>query len=736
MAARHRTLLIVLGSVIAVILLIALAIPLFINGDSFRAKIETELSESLGRKVSLGKLDLSVFSGSLVATNATLADDPAFSNQPILQAASVKINIEMIPLIFSRQVHITGFSIEKPSINLIRHANGTWNYSTIGSAKAKKPSGGDSSSMTGVTISHITVTDGKVTVSTEPLPGTSATPKRSYDQLNLEAKNFAFDKTFPFSLTAHLPADGTVSLAGNAGPINQKDASLTPFGAKLEVKHLDPVAAGFLDASSGISGTIDAITVESTWNGQQLHVNNLLIDTPRLTVVRKAAPASTAPPKAASSSDMLSTLSADRLQVKNGTLTLNTPGEPKPAVYQQLNAEISNVSPTASSPFKLTALIPGGGSVSADGTAGPLNQEFAAATPLNAHATLTHIDLASSGVIAPDAGISGLANVDLRAVSDGKNLNANISANAENLRLAANGSPSSKPVSLRMSVAQNIQSLAGQVQNAVVTVGSASVNIAGTYQTSGPTTAINLKVSGNSIPIDEIEAFLPSVGVHLPTGSHLQGGTLTANLDVTGSTAQPIISGPISLNNTNLAGFDLGSKLQAITSLTGGGAKTGSGTAIRSLKTNIRVAGGNVRTDNLALDVPAFGTATGAGTVAASGALNYNVIFKLTGLLGSGSGGSAAAGVGGIAGSLMGMIPNSGTAGAVGDFATSALRNGVPVAIGGTTSNPTFTPNLSGVAVSGASAFTGGNNAPSQGKQSTTDSLTNALGGLLGGKHK
>jgi len=731
MPARHRTLLIALGSIVAFILLVALAIPFFINGDSFRSKIETELSESLGRKVTIGKLDLSVLSGGLVGTNTSLADDPAFSNEPILQAAEVNIDVDMIPLIFSRQVHITGFSIKKPTINLIRHANGTWNYSTIGSAQAKKPASG-SSSMTGITISHVTGSDGTLHVSTESVPGSPATPKRTYDQLKIEAKNFAFDKTFPFTLSAHLPADGTVSLAGNAGPINQKDASLTPFGAKLEVKHLDPVAAGFLDTSTGISGTIDAINVESTWNGQQLHVNNLLVDTPKLTIVRKTSPASATAPKTPNSSDMLSTLSADHLQVKNGTLTLSTPGESKPAVYQQLNAAITNLSPAASSPFKLTALIPGGGSVTADGTGGPFDHQFPAATPLNTHATLTHIDLSSSGVIASDAGISGLANVDLRAVSDGKNLNANISAKAENLRLAANGSPSSEPVNLKMSVSQSIQSLAGQVQNAVVTVGSASVNIAGTYQTSGPTTAINLKVSGNSVPIDEIEAFLPSVGVHLPTGSRLQGGTLTANLDVTGSTAQPIISGPISLSNTNLTGFDLGSKLSTVTALTG--AKTGSVTAIRSLKTNIRVAGGNVRTDNLALDVPALGTATGAGTVAASGALNYNVILKLTGLLGSGNGGGSAAGAGGLAGSLLGLIPNSGAAGAAGSFATSALRNGVPVAIGGTTSNPTFTPNLSGAAISGASAFTGGNKAPSQGKQSTTDSLTNALGGLLGGK--
>ncbi|HMF53739.1 MAG TPA: hypothetical protein VK593_05275, partial [Edaphobacter sp.] len=120
-------------------------------------------------------------------------------------------------------------------------------------------------------------------------------------------------------------------------------------------------------------------------------------------------------------------------------------------------------------------------------------------------------------------------------------------------------------------------------------------------------------------------------------------------------------------------------------------------------------------------------TATGAGTVAALGGLNYNVILKLTGLVGSGKAGGAA-GVGGIAGSLMGMIPNSGAAGAVGSLATSALRNGIPVAIGGTTSNPTFAPNLSGAMKSGASSLPG-NKAPNQNKQSNP--LGDALGGLL-----
>lgn len=726
MALQRRRLLIVLGTIFALIVAVILAIPLFLSADAFRTEIESTLSSSLCRKVSFGKLDLSVWSGSLVAQNSTVADDPAFSTQPFLQTSLVKIKIELLPLLIRHEIHITGFTIDSPHITLLRAANGTWNYSTIGTA-AKKPASGEHSNTTisSLTVGHITITNGQMTVGMEAAPGAPVTPRRTYDKLSIDAKDFAFDKSFPFTASAHLPGDGTVAVNGTAGPVNQHDASLTPFSAHIELKHLDPLAAGFVDNTSGITGLINAIDVQATWNGQQLHVGNLLIDTPKLTLVRTNTPTAAKSPSPPNSNDMLSTLTADHLQIKNGAITVTAPGQATPAVYQQLNAEVTNFSPATGSPFKLSAQIPGGGSLTADGSAGPLTQGNAAATPLNAHATLTHVDLASSGVVAPDAGISGLANVDLRALSDGQTLNANISANIQGLRLAKNGSPSPKPVDLQLTVAQNMQSLTGQIQRAAITIGRAVINVTGTYQTSGATTALNLKVNGQSVPIDEIQEFLPSVGVHLPSGSRLQGGTLTTSLNVTGSSASPIINGPVRLDNTNLAGFDLGSKLSAVTALTG--AKTGSVTAIRSLSTNIRVANGDVRTDNLALDVPALGTATGAGTVSAAGALNYQVVLKLTGLVGGSKG---AAGAGGIAGQLMAMIPNGGAAGSIGGIASNALKNGIPVAIVGTTSNPTFTPNLGGLMSSGASSHANGNKSNSKG-QNTTDSLTNALGGLF-----
>src|SRR5277367_6516920 len=136
MSRMARFALIGVGAIVLLIVLVAVCLPLFLNADSFRARIESTLTKSLGRKVTIGKVELSVWSGSLVATNATVADDPAFSTQPFIQAESVKIGVEMLPLLLSRELHIRGFSLISPKVQLLRAANGTWNYSTIGSAAA------------------------------------------------------------------------------------------------------------------------------------------------------------------------------------------------------------------------------------------------------------------------------------------------------------------------------------------------------------------------------------------------------------------------------------------------------------------------------------------------------------------------------------------------------------------------------------------------------------------------
>src|SRR6202041_277551 len=97
-------------------------------------QLEAQASAALGRDVKLGDLSLSILSGKVVAKDIEIADDPAFSQSAFLKAKSVKIEIELKPLIFSRQLNLTGIVIDRPQINLLKAADGTYNFSTLGNS--------------------------------------------------------------------------------------------------------------------------------------------------------------------------------------------------------------------------------------------------------------------------------------------------------------------------------------------------------------------------------------------------------------------------------------------------------------------------------------------------------------------------------------------------------------------------------------------------------------------------
>jgi uncharacterized protein involved in outer membrane biogenesis len=116
----------------AVLLAILVALPFLINVNSFRPKIESEASSALGRQVTVGNLSLSILSGSVGAENIAIMDDPAFSKSSFITAKSLKVGVELMPLIFSKQLKVTEITLEQPQITLLKAANGTWNFSSLG----------------------------------------------------------------------------------------------------------------------------------------------------------------------------------------------------------------------------------------------------------------------------------------------------------------------------------------------------------------------------------------------------------------------------------------------------------------------------------------------------------------------------------------------------------------------------------------------------------------------------
>lgn len=90
----------IVAIIVGILIVIVIAIPFFVDANTFRPKLEAELTDALGRTVKVGNLSLSLFSGSVSADDISIADDPAFGKTPFVQAKSLKVGVELIPLIF------------------------------------------------------------------------------------------------------------------------------------------------------------------------------------------------------------------------------------------------------------------------------------------------------------------------------------------------------------------------------------------------------------------------------------------------------------------------------------------------------------------------------------------------------------------------------------------------------------------------------------------------------------
>ena len=249
-----------IGGVVVVIILILVVLPFVIPVNRFRPTIEQKASEALGRKVSVGNLSLSILGGSLGMDNLSISDDPKFNSGPFLTAKSVKVGVELIPLIFSRELNVTEVSIVNPQVVMLKDPSGTWNFSSIGGGNKSAPAqskpqtsgGGSNNSAQSVSIKKLSLENGQITL------GNTNSQKRSvYTDVNLTASDVAMSNSFPVTFSMNLPGGGSMKIDGKMGPVDPTNAAFTPQDVKLTITSLNLDSTGFLDPSLGLAGMVD-----------------------------------------------------------------------------------------------------------------------------------------------------------------------------------------------------------------------------------------------------------------------------------------------------------------------------------------------------------------------------------------------------------------------------------------------------------------------------------------------
>lgn len=526
--------LIIAGSLLALIVIALLAVPLLVDAEKLRPMVESQAKAALGREVKVGKLDLSLLRGAVVASDVTVSDDPAFSKSPFMTAKALRIGVELMPYITSNEVKVTSISVEEPKLQLVRTAAGKWNFESIGRGTA---------------------------------------------------------------------------------------------------------------ADTGKPSATQAFTVQN-------------------------------------------------LKIENGSITMR---KGKTAhTYEEVNAEITNFSMKSAFPFTAAAKSPGGGSFEIAGTAGPLDAGEMMQTPLDATIHIKAMDIASTGMLAPGSAIAGKLDYDGKIKSDGKVLHTEGKATTSNLKVVRAGTAAKTPVTLDYASDLDLVTKRGIISRGDILIGETKAKLTGTYDTKGDSPILNARFKGSGMSLNALQSVLPAFGVMMPQGTNLQGGVVNADLALQGPVDRLVTTGPISVANAKLAGFNLKSRASGVGALAG--LPSGSDLLIQALNSRLRVAPEGIRAEGISVVLPNVGMVTGDGIIGAKNDLNFKMKAKLTG-----------------GGGLIGGVSTLTSLG--------QSKGEIPFLIQGTTDKPVFLPDMAG-------AMGNTVRAPVQGVQG----IGGALGGLFGKK--
>jgi AsmA protein len=245
-----------IGIAVVAILVILVVVPFLIPINKFKPTIESKASDALGRKVQLGNLSLSLLTGSVGIDDVSVNDDPKFNSGPFLTAKTVKVGVELIPLIFSQQLNVTEITVVNPQVTMLKDPSGRWNFSSIGGTSSKTApkaaTNSGSNSADSLSIGRLRLENGQIT-----LGNTNSRKRTVYTKVNLTASDVAMKNSFPVLFSLEGPGGGTMKIDGKVGPVDANDAALTPQNVKLTISGLNLASTGFLDPSLGLGGLVD-----------------------------------------------------------------------------------------------------------------------------------------------------------------------------------------------------------------------------------------------------------------------------------------------------------------------------------------------------------------------------------------------------------------------------------------------------------------------------------------------
>lgn len=699
-----RKVLIAIGIIVLVVVVAVVVFAATFNVNRYRGTIQSELQKRLGRNVTLGDMHLSVFPPRFRVQDLAIADDPAFNNQkPFVQAQELDVSVKLLPLLH-KAVEIDTLELQRPNVELIKNAQGVWNFAALGSTPGNtpntpsskapenpppQPSGnakgnpspsapqGGEKSQEQFSLGKLAITDGQLALTDMQ----AHAPRTVYDHIDVTLKNFAPNQPFSLDAAAHLPGPGNqeVRLQGDGGPMVQEQPAMTPFHGTLNLKQVGVAGlAKFLNSPALVNtdGTLSGTTKIDSAAGKMAANGQMMIQNAKIHGIDLGYPI-------AADYDVADDVAADLLTIHNANLKLGT------------------------TPLAIT---------------GTVNSK---PTPsiLDVHVKANNVSIAEAARLASAAGVAFSPGTDVTG-----NVNADIQARGPANKPALNGVINGRNVQMSgKDIPQPVQIPALNLtltptdirsDNFNVTSGGTTVATQFTlrqYLAKTPFVDATLKAPNASLP-----ALLSMAKAYGVKGVEKINGQGTLNLDAHASGPLQSISSDdimralngamnLNFNNVRYSGADISHQLAGIAGFLKMNPSDKGFTDILKMTGNVLVKNGIAQTNNLQalMDIGNVGITGVANLVDQS--LNLRVLAVLSKDFSQKIGGTG-----------------------VGGYLQTALANNqgelvIPAVVTGTFQNPHFAPDVQQVAQMKLKGLVPNFNNP----QGAVQGL---LGGLLGQK--
>lgn len=122
-----------IGLLVALVVIAAIAIPLLVNPNDYRDEISQSAKTRTGRELTVGDIGLAVFPWLKVTLkDVQLANAEGFGDEPFLTAAEASVGVRLWPLLTRQRYEVSTIGIRDAAFNLERDKSGKSNWEDLG----------------------------------------------------------------------------------------------------------------------------------------------------------------------------------------------------------------------------------------------------------------------------------------------------------------------------------------------------------------------------------------------------------------------------------------------------------------------------------------------------------------------------------------------------------------------------------------------------------------------------